>query len=148
MQASWSRLRAGPLRQPLRGSSWRLRAAALALAAVDVLKGTVEALAQAMLALQGEAANEAPPAAVSVDQKCEATGRILSGCYEKAHECSRMLRYIEMRQTAANMRPHEAVWLIKQSLKAHDEGVGAGWSETRPAAKPVVKKMCQERGQR
>ena len=51
----------------------------------------------------------------------------MSGCYEKVHERSRMLRYIEMRQMAATTRPHEAVWLMKQSLKAHDEAVDAGW---------------------
>ena len=123
MEASCSRWRAGPLQQP----NARFRAAAMALAAVDVLKGTAEALAQTMLALQGEAANAAPPAAVSIGQKCEAMGRILSGCYEKVHECSRMLRYIEMRQMAASMRPREAVWLMKQPLKAHDEAVDAGW---------------------
>ena len=51
----------------------------------------------------------------------------MSGCYDKVHERSRMLPFIEARQMAASTRPHEAVWLMKQSLKAHDEAVDAGW---------------------
>ena len=78
----------------------------MALAAVDVLKGTAEALAQVTLALQGEAANAAPPAAVSVDQKCEAMGRIVSGCYEK--EGPRVLQDVALRRGDPDGGKHEA----------------------------------------
>ena len=51
----------------------------------------------------------------------------MSGYYDKVHECSRTLRFVKVRRMTASMRPREAVWLTKQSLKAHDEAVGAGW---------------------